>query len=177
MDMPGRVYRLGILATCRGPVDALMICGLKQADAEVVVQSVGRLGTSMPPIAIVPGTHPPREIWRGPEPTVIPLADVIGWDESRDALDCAALRSLVQSISTPPAETAWLTVTEAATLVMEDFPHLGLDSARVRVSRAASVGQVTTNGQTGRERRVGRQSLDAWRLAERDRNLAREERY
>jgi hypothetical protein len=175
-EFPGHVYRLGLHASRRGPVDVFLGVGFGCANPETTL-TAAKLPNSTATVMLAPATRPPREVWRGPEPTIIRLDQTISWNERRATIDCSVLRSMLQTISPPPAEPSWLTVTEAARLVMADFPHLDIAPAKVRVTRAANAGQVATNSRTGRHRRLERQSLDAWRLAERDRDLAREERY
>lgn len=67
-----------------------------------------------------------------------------------------------------------LSVTEAARLVMHDFPHLTLESATSRVSYAARTGRIASTG-SGKARRLVADSFDAWRLAQRDKDLASED--
>lgn len=176
VDVPGHIYRLGVHSSRRGPIDVFLACGLGCTGGETVLSQSAQLATTTKAVVLVPAARPPREVWRGTEPTVLCLAELISWDERQATIDCTALRSVLQTVAPPPTETEWLTVTEAGRLVMTDFPHLGLEPAKVRVSRAASAGHVTTNGRAGRDRRIERQSLDAWRLAERNRDLACEER-
>ncbi|HNQ22957.1 MAG TPA: hypothetical protein PKK06_07680 [Phycisphaerae bacterium] len=66
----------------------------------------------------------------------------------------------------------WLTTTEAAKLHLSDIDNLTLRAALVRVSRAATAGKFIVEGR-GHKRRIEPTSFDAWRLAERERNLNR----
>lgn len=67
-----------------------------------------------------------------------------------------------------------LSVTEAARLLMHDFPHLSLESAVSRISYAARIGRIASTG-VGKARRLVADSFDAWRLAERDKDLRNED--
>lgn len=68
-----------------------------------------------------------------------------------------------------------LTVTEAANLLMGDFPWLSRADAISRISYACRTGQIVSTGR-GRGRRIAPDSLDAWRLRRRDDDLAKEDR-
>ena len=68
----------------------------------------------------------------------------------------------------------WLTVKDAAILLMNDICGLSLQLAQSRVSRAASNGEFCTNGQKGRERRIAKNSFSTWRLKQRDKDLDKE---
>lgn len=67
-------------------------------------------------------------------------------------------------------EPSHLTVTQAAELLMRDWPALDLPRARARVSAAAGRNEFRHSG-TRMERRIDRISFDAWRLRQRDRDL------
>jgi CheY-like chemotaxis protein len=74
-----------------------------------------------------------------------------------------------------PAEaTECLTVTSAAKLLMEDFPDLDLPKARSRISTAAGRRAFRFNG-SRKDRRIDPVSFDAWRLKQRNRDLAAED--
>ena len=66
--------------------------------------------------------------------------------------------------------TGWITVTEAAQRHTTDRDDLSLETAKVRVTRAASRGAFRATGE-GRDRRIDPISFDAWRLAEREADL------
>ncbi len=69
----------------------------------------------------------------------------------------------------------WLTVTQAAELLMGDLPALDLRHARARVSVAAARGEFATNERPRRERRIEKHSFSTWRLKQRDRDLDEED--
>jgi hypothetical protein len=68
----------------------------------------------------------------------------------------------------------WLTVTEAAALLVKDLPALDIRKARSRISTAAGRGEFKCAG-TRKDRRIEPVSFDAWRLKQRDRDLDEED--
>lgn len=73
----------------------------------------------------------------------------------------------------PPAAPNWITVGEAARRHLADVDDLTLGTAKTKISRAASAGHIATNGEKGNARRLESDSVDAWRLAEREKELDR----
>jgi CheY-like chemotaxis protein len=73
------------------------------------------------------------------------------------------------------ANADWLTVTQAAELLVHDLPGLDLKRARARVSVSAGRDEFGTNGRKGKSRRIDRHSFSTWRLAQRDRDLDAED--
>ena len=71
-----------------------------------------------------------------------------------------------------PAEPPkpWLTVTDAAKAHLDDIDGMTLETAKMRVSRAASRQHFDSRGE-GRERRIDPLGFAAWRLRERERVL------
>lgn len=67
---------------------------------------------------------------------------------------------------------AWITVTAAAKLLLDDISGIDLDKAKARVSKAANEGKFRTNGKKGAARRIGRDSFSTWRLEQRAKDLA-----
>jgi CheY-like chemotaxis protein len=68
----------------------------------------------------------------------------------------------------------WLTVTDAAELLMHDVPGLDLAKARSRISTAASRKEFKFSG-CRKDRRIEPNSFAAWRLKQRDRDLDEED--
>jgi DNA-binding response OmpR family regulator len=64
----------------------------------------------------------------------------------------------------------WLTVTDAAELLIRDVPNLDLAKARSRISTAAGRKEFTFTG-ARKDRRIEPNSFAAWRLKQRDRDL------
>jgi hypothetical protein len=69
----------------------------------------------------------------------------------------------------------WLTVSEAARLHIDDVDGMNLHRAIVKISRACNAGRIASEG-AAFKRRLEPNSLDAWRLAEREKDLARADR-
>lgn len=72
-------------------------------------------------------------------------------------------------------ESAWLTVTDAARLLMKYVSGIDLDKASARVSRAAGDSKkkhFTTNGRTRTDRRIEPDSFNTWLLRQHERDLA-----
>jgi hypothetical protein len=95
---------------------------------------------------------------------------------------CTILAKTIEteaSVKSFPAEedfTGWLKVSQAAILLIKDFPGLSKTIANARVSSAADRRKFRTNGQKGVRRRIDPVSFDAWRLAEIKRDLDAEDR-
>jgi hypothetical protein len=67
---------------------------------------------------------------------------------------------------------AWITVTAAAKLLLDDTSGIDLDKAKARVSKAANEGRFRTNGKKGAARRIDRDSFSTWRLEQREKDLS-----
>lgn len=70
-------------------------------------------------------------------------------------------------------QTDWLTVTEAAVELTDCVSGLTIENARARVSFAANEDKFTTNGHTGKKRRIERNSFMAWLWKQREIDLAK----
>lgn len=68
-------------------------------------------------------------------------------------------------------QPVWLTVTEAAELLLDDVSGIDLERAKARVCRAAAANRFRINGERGRRRRIDRDSFSTWRLEQREREL------
>lgn len=98
---------------------------------------------------------------------LIPAAEVA-------ALLARGITSVTSTISLIPAKPPreWLTIAEAGRAHVDDVDGLNVDSARQRVLRAIEAGKVRSEGASTR-RRIDPDSLDVWRLAQREKNLRR----
>ncbi|MFB3894643.1 MAG: hypothetical protein ACE15C_21795 [Phycisphaerae bacterium] len=65
----------------------------------------------------------------------------------------------------------WLTVTQAAEMLMDVVSGIDLPKARARVSKAANSQEFKTNGQKGARRRIAVDSFNTWRFKQRERDL------
>lgn len=81
---------------------------------------------------------------------------------------------IAETRTTVESPRPWLTVSEAARLHLNDVDGITLAAAKVKISRACQQGKIISTGE-GFRRRIDPVSLDAWRLAERERNLADED--
>lgn len=73
------------------------------------------------------------------------------------------------------AKERWLTVTDAARLLLDVISNIDMKKAKARVSRAAEDKKFRTNGMKGRGRRIDLDSFNTWRFEMRDRDLAAED--
>lgn len=172
----GRLYLLGTMPTGGGPLDVFLVGGVWLPDAPDVLGRADRLRSSAAAAVMVTRDPPPPELWPRPRPTVLSLAELATWNENDLSIDFTPLVKMLRSLRPPAPEDRWLTVTQAAQLAMKDFPHLDLRAAKVRVSRAATAGELPTNGKAGHARRIERVSFDAWRLEQRERDLDAEDK-
>lgn len=69
----------------------------------------------------------------------------------------------------------WITCGEAARLHLNDCDGLELEAARRRIDRAIAAGKIRARGE-GLKKRIDPVTLNAWRLEQRERELARDER-
>jgi hypothetical protein len=74
------------------------------------------------------------------------------------------------AVSGAPEGDDWLSVTQAAELLMGDLPALDLGKARSRISMAASRDEFRSEG-SRRDRRIDPHTFASWRLKQRDRDL------
>lgn len=86
-------------------------------------------------------------------------------------LPTALRRAVLAIIQTAEPTREWHTVSEAARLLQTDIDGLEFHSAAARVSLAAKRGKFLAEGVTSR-RRIEPNSFAAWRLAQRERQLA-----
>lgn len=174
--VPHRVCLLGTLPTGGGPLDVFLACCLREKDAPSVIERAARLRASTAPVVLVWNRPPKRALWQDVRPTVLMISEHVTWNQAESRLDPGTLPDLLRSIRPPLREDDWLTVTDCARMLMKDLPHIELDRAKARVSRAANAGKFTTNGKKRDARRIDRTSFDAWRLEQRDRDLDEEDR-
>lgn len=87
------------------------------------------------------------------------------------------LRSIMLEVllsdDAPMAE--WPTVTAAAQDHLSDVDCMTLATAKGKICRAIRQGRIATNGKHGHDRRINPDSLAAWRLTEREKDLAKED--
>ncbi len=173
--VPDRVYLLGTLPAGGGPLEVFLASGMRLPDAPSVLEHAERLHASGVPVLIVTHNPPPAIPWSGPRPTILSLAELATWNEAHMSIDFSPLVNVLRTLRPPAREETWLTVKDCALLLMKDLPHIELEHAKARVSKAANAGKFTTNGKKRDARRIERTSFDAWRLQQRDRDLDAED--
>lgn len=173
-DVPGRVVLVGT-ASVAGRVGEVFIgYGLARSDAATVVASAARLTAAEHPAVLSVGVKP-GNIWSmGKRPMTAVLAEHARIDSGSLVLNLATVFPASGMVEVKPDE--WLTVTDAAKLLMQDLPWLTLEKARARVSRAGGKdSKFTTNGIKGGKHRIEPNSFDSWRLKQRDLDLAKDD--
>jgi len=172
-DVPGRIALVGTASIAGAVGEVFLGYGLARPDAAAVVASASRLKSSERPGVLSVGVKP-GNIWSvGHRPVTAVLAEHASLGSESLVLDLAAVFPASGMVEVKP--DAWLTVTDAAKLLMQDLPWLTLEKAKSRVSRAAGdSGKFTTNGIKGGNRRIEPNSFSRWRLQQRDRDLEAE---
>jgi len=64
-----------------------------------------------------------------------------------------------------------ITVTEAATMLLDVVSGINLGKAKARISKAAVHGKFKTNGKKGHSRRIELDSFNTWRFRQREQDL------
>jgi hypothetical protein len=173
--VPERVLLVGSMVRDGVFREIFLVRGAAWPDAEQVVAHADRLKRSPAPAVLAVGALPPPDAWRGLKPAVMSLAETATVRGGKVCVDLTRL-FLQPTVPHPDAGAPrWLSVTEAAELLMKDLPSLSLENARARVSAAAGRRSFGTNGMTRDKRRIDRDSFSTWRLAQRDKDLDAED--
>lgn len=168
----GRVTLLGTLSTDTGPLDVFLVFGNCLPDTPTILQSCERFRASRDPVVLVPRQMPRLDAWPIRCLSVLAIAEHVRWPDIDGEIDWSALAALIRPLKAAGVDVGWMTVTEAAEALLDDVSGIDLEQARARVSRAASDGKFRTNGQARAARRIERSSFDAWRMQQRERDLA-----
>lgn len=169
-DAPGRMVLIGTASVGGRASEIFLGYGLGRADAAAVVAAARRLAASERPVVLSVGVKP-GEIWSiGKRPQTAVLAEHSRLGPSGIALDLAS--AFPASALVEIKGNAWITVTAAAKLLLEDVSGIDLNKAKARVSKAANEGKFRTNGKKGSARRIGHDSFSTWRLEQRAKDLA-----
>lgn len=173
-DVPGRVVLVGTASVAGRVGEVFLGYGLARSDAAAVVASATRLTAAEHPAVLSVGVKP-GNIWSvGKRPMTAVLAEHARIDSGGLVLNLATVFPASGMVEVKPDE--WLTVTDAAKLLMQDLPWLTLEKARARVSRAGGKdSKFTTNGIKGGKHRIEPNSFDSWRLKQRDLDLAKDD--
>lgn len=171
-DVSDRVVLVGTVAAPNHESEVFLACGLAQSDAQAVLNSAPRLSASSSPLLLTIGTPPAPGIWSPQSP---PRTAVLAEHASlgRDSLEFDLLKAFPGGIMIESKPAEWLRVTEAGKLLLADVSGIGLPQAKARVTKAANKGNIRTNGKTHHARRIDPVSYDAWRLEQRNKELAK----
>lgn len=173
-DVPGRVVLVGTAGIGGQASEVFLGFGLTRSDAAVIVATGERLRASERPVVLSVGVKP-GDIWSvGTRPRTAVLAEHVRLEADRLNLDLARIFPASDVIEVKPSD--WLTVTEAAKLLVDDLSFPTIKEARARVSRAAGLKKFRTNGKKRLERRIHRESFNGWRLDQRNKELAKEDK-
>lgn len=168
-DVPGRLVLVGTASVGGRVSEVFLGLGLGWPDAATVVALAARLKASAHPVVLTVGVKP-GEIWSvGTRPQTAVLTEHARLRPHGVVLDLARVFPVSALVEIKP--DAWITVTAAAKLLLSDVSGINLGKAKARVSKAAGEDLFRTNGRTGRERRIDRDSFSTWRLQQRERDL------
>ncbi|MEZ6233391.1 MAG: hypothetical protein R3B68_04305 [Phycisphaerales bacterium] len=168
-DVPGRIVLVGTASVAGHVGEVFLGYGLARPDAATIAASATRLAASEHPAVLSVGTKP-GDIWSlGKRPKTAVLAEHAHLSTRGILLDLATVFPAPGMVEVKP--DAWITPTEAARLLMKDVSGLKDGAAKVRVTRAADAELFRTNGKSGRDRRIDRDSFSSWRLEQREKDL------
>jgi len=173
-DVPDRLVAMGSVVAGDVRRDVFLARGMDWDDVEIVMADARHLKAAAAPLVLVLAALPEHPIWSDCKPALAVLADMVSLDERGLVVDL----SLVIARPTKPhpdaMESEWLTVTEAAELLVSEdvIDDLDFKRAKARISRAATSGRFMTNGELGAARRVESGSFSRWVLEQRSKNLA-----
>ncbi len=169
--IPGRLSLIGSHTQNDTYREFFLARGLSWPDARQILAQAERLRASPAPAILILDQLPTPDLWRDFHPAIVSLPAVIQVEKDAIKLN---LESLFCQSLTPHAEaqtSEWLSVSEAAALLIHDFPHMSHEKAKARVSANATRKQFKTNGRSRQDRRIDADSFAAWRLKQRDRDL------
>lgn len=169
--LPDRICLVGTMATANGPLDVFLARGMSWPDGGSIIQRADRLASAHAAVVMVVEGIPPSTIWPANKPIVLSLAEHFRFDCNGTNISADSLSRALRSVRPPMQEEIWLTVTEAAKLLLTDVSGLELAAAKARVSKAAKHGRFRTNGNSGHKRRIEVVSFSAWRLLQRERDI------
>lgn len=175
VDVPDRLVEVGRVVFGETARDVFVARGLAWDDATAVLVDAARLKASGSPLVLPLGDLPRRNIWPECNPAVAVLSDVASLVDNGLQIDLAGVVDRPTKPHASMIESKWITVTEAAELLLKDLPWLDIKKARARVSKAAKAEHFETNGLERTDRRIERGSFSTWRLVQRDRDLAKDD--
>lgn len=167
-DVPGRVALVGTTSIAGRTGEIFLGYGLARPDAAAVVASASRLKAADYAAVLSVGVKP-VDIWSvGARPMTAVLSEQARLGPKGLELELARVFPASGYVEVKP--DAWITVTAAAKLLLEDVSGIDLGKAKARVSKAAGEGRFRTNGKDGRDRRIDRDSFSTWRLEQREKD-------
>ncbi len=169
-----RIWLVGTMNRDGNYRELILLRGGGWPDAATVINSATRLLRSPAPAIVALDALPRENVWIGRQVPTLSLAESVSVVDGSLQVDLAPLVAQLNA-STSNGSANWLTVTEAAELLMRDLPALNLEAARARVSVGGNRGAFRTNNLKRDQRRIEATSFSAWRLAQRDRDLDAED--
>ncbi len=175
VDVPGRLALVGMVSIRRLTREVFVAAGLRRDDAASVLARAARLKASPAPLVLTVGAMPNPTVWPSLKPAVAVLAEHLRLGPRGLELAIEPLLGLETIPHSGAKATEWITSKQAAILLQKDL-NIDHAKAKARVSKAASEGKhFKTNGETGTARRIDADSFAAWRIKQRDADLARED--
>lgn len=172
VDVPGRLVEVGRIVSGDTWRDVFLARGLAWSDAATALADARRPKASRAPLVLALAELPRADVWSDCHPAVTLLSDVASFEDAELAMDLSGVIGRQTRPHASAIESKWITVTEAARLLLDDVSGIELPKAKARVSKAASGEKFTTNGKQGQARRIDRESFSVWRLEQRERDLA-----
>lgn len=170
----GRVVRVGVAHSGPSVSDVFLVRGALWDDAGAVVGGCLEIKSAHLPLVFCLHDVPEHGLWPELAPAVfdLPTVATLRGGEMTIPRDLVLAR---ESVPHPKGGGDWLSVTDAAKLVLDVVSGIDLAKARARVSGAVSRGGIRSNGLTGVDRRVEPGSLMRWLFEQRNRDLAKED--
>lgn len=174
-DIPGRLVEVGRVVAGDAWRDLFLARGLAWSDAASAFADARRLTASAAPLVLGLELLPGVPVWTDCKPALALLADIASLDDGGLKVD---LTGIVERRTKPHAsaiENKWITVTEAAHMLVKELSHFDVevqfDRAKARVSKAADSDRLKTNGKKRQARKIDRDSFSAWCLEQRGKEL------
>jgi len=171
-DVPGRLVEMGRIVAGDTWRDVFLARGLAWSDAAEALADARRLKASAAPLMLALAKLPGEPVWPDCKPALALLADIASLDDCGLKVDLADIIERPTNPHSDAIGSKWITVTEAAQMLVSDVSGINLEQAKARVSKAANAGKFTTNGKQRQARRIDRASFSAWRLVQREKDLA-----
>jgi len=173
-DVPGRLVEVGRLVAGDAWRDVFIARGLAWRDTSSELADARRLKASGAPLVLALGQLPAGPVWADCKPSLALLADIVSLEDSGLKVDLTGVIERPTKHYRDVLGSEWLTVTQAAERFIAEnvIDDLGLSRAKPLISTAATRGQLASNGEKGRARRIESGSLAAWMLKQRQKNLA-----